>query len=61
MLTWRWCPDCGTERPFERPGCVDGHGPDCSDRVCTECGLVVVVGLIWAPDAPPAASPARAA
>jgi hypothetical protein len=44
MLTVRYCSDCGDERPFERPPCPDGHGSDCPEWMCTDCGLAIVVG-----------------
>ncbi len=40
------CSLCGTAMPFETPGCADGHGDDCPDRVCVGCGTVLVVGLV---------------
>ncbi|WP_064743435.1 hypothetical protein [Actinomadura rifamycini] len=39
---------------FEQPPCPDGHGPDCPERACVDCGTAVLVG----PD--PAPDPARA-
>lgn len=41
----RSCPSCGTERVFEQPPCIDGHGIDCSEWCCTECGCAVLIGL----------------
>ncbi len=38
------CPVCDTERNFEQPPCTDGHGPDCPEWVCTECGTALLVG-----------------
>jgi ribosomal protein S27AE len=46
----RDCPQCGPEVLFEQVTCVDGHGEACPERVCTECGTVLLV----APE-PPAA------
>lgn len=40
-----WCPICDADRGFETPPCCDGHGPDCPDRACIECGTVLCVGL----------------
>ena len=37
------CPVCAAPREFERPPCPDGHGADCPDLVCVECGMVLVV------------------
>jgi len=44
LLTIRWCPECDDEVAFERPDCLDGHGPDCPDLACTGCGLAVFAG-----------------
>ena len=41
----RWCPECADERPFEVPPCEDGHGADCLDLACLDCGFAVVVGV----------------
>ncbi|MEV5828538.1 hypothetical protein AB0L25_23550 [Spirillospora sp. NPDC052242] len=43
---------------FEQPPCPDGHGPDCPERACVDCGTAVLVGPDPAPD--PARDPARA-
>ncbi len=42
----RWCPECADERPFEMPPCEDGHGADCLDLACLDCGFAVVVGVL---------------
>ena len=42
----RWCAACEDERPFETPPCEDGHGLDCLDLACVECGHAVVVGVL---------------
>ena len=43
MLTaLRHCPSCDMEREFEQPPCVDGHGQDCPEWLCVECGLAMV-------------------
>ena len=42
----RWCPECADERPFEMPPCEDGHGADCLDLACLDCGFAVVVGVM---------------
>ena len=44
MLELRECGECGPTG-FEVVECVDGHGADCPERVCTGCGAVLVVGL----------------
>ena len=48
--TVRWCSPCGGEQLFEVPPCEDGHGEDCLDLSCVECGHAVVVGLYEAGD-----------
>lgn len=40
------CPVCGVALPHELVECVDGHGEDCPDRVCTGCGGVLVTGHV---------------
>ncbi len=42
----RWCAECSDERPFEVPPCEDGHGLDCLDLACVDCGHAIVVGLL---------------
>jgi hypothetical protein len=37
------CPVCGKSVPVETPECVDGHGPDCPERLCTLCGSALLV------------------
>ena len=49
MSEWQNCTDCGDEREFERLECVDGHGPDCPERICLMCGYVVLIGPIPLP------------
>jgi hypothetical protein len=39
----RTCPSCGGERPFEAPPCPDGHGADCPELACVECGTALLV------------------
>lgn len=39
----RLCPSCGDERAFEAPPCVDGHGPDCAELACRDCGTALLV------------------
>ena len=41
-----WCAACQDETPFEMPPCEDGHGADCLDLACVECGHAVVVGVL---------------
>ena len=42
----RWCGECKDERTFEMPPCEDGHGVDCLDLACVDCGSAIVVGLL---------------
>ena len=42
----RWCGDCRDDRVFEVPPCEDGHGDDCLDLACVDCGSAVVVGIM---------------
>jgi RNase P subunit RPR2 len=39
------CTSCRTERRFEQPPCPDGHGADCPEWVCTDCGAALLIGL----------------
>ena len=41
-LTYRWCDQCADEKAFEQPPCPDGHGEDCPELACTECGFAVI-------------------
>jgi hypothetical protein len=45
----RFCSVCVTARTFEAVPCADGHGGDCPELVCIECGYVAVVGFIDEP------------
>lgn len=40
----RWCPDCSDVTDFVVPPCEDGHGEDCLDLACADCGAAVVLG-----------------
>ena len=48
LVELRWCAGCADERPFELPSCQDGHGVDCLDLACVECGHAIVVGVFTA-------------
>ena len=48
--TVRWCVACRDEMVFEVPPCEDGHGEDCLDLACAECGHAIVVGVLLADD-----------
>lgn len=42
------CSDCGGEREFVQPTCVDGHTEDgelCPEWACAECGAAVVADV----------------
>jgi hypothetical protein len=41
----RWCAGCREVRDFEVPPCEDGHGEDCLDLACVDCGWAVVLGV----------------
>ncbi len=57
-VTSRYCAECGEERPFEQPPCLDGHA-DCPEWVCVVCGSGYVVGWLEvdAPDPAGSATP----
>ena len=59
MLEFRWCAGCQADTPFEVPPCDDGHGADCIDLACVECGMAVVAGLLLETTAPTTALIAR--
>ena len=40
------CVTCEGETLFEVPPCEDGHGLDCLDLACVDCGFAVVVGVM---------------
>jgi hypothetical protein len=40
-----FCPTCGEERLTEVPPCPDGHGDDCPDRACVECGTALLLDV----------------
>lgn len=43
--TYRWCSECRQETAFDAPPCEDGHGLDCFDLACADCGTAVVLGV----------------
>jgi hypothetical protein len=45
VMNIRWCGDCKDERVFEVPPCEDGHGADCLDLACVDCGSAIVTGI----------------
>jgi hypothetical protein len=40
-----FCSICQDEAVFDQPECVDGHGPDCPEWVCVQCGDAFLVGF----------------
>ena len=42
----RYCSVCVDARAFETVPCGDGHGSDCPELVCVDCGYVAVVGIV---------------
>ena len=46
----RWCAGCEGDRPFEVPPCEDGHGADCIDLACVDCGHALVLGVLMSDD-----------
>ncbi|MEV1333039.1 hypothetical protein AB0J20_26100 [Micromonospora costi] len=38
-----YCDSCEGVQPFEAPPCVDGHGADCPELICTGCGAAVLI------------------
>ena len=47
-LQQRWCAECAAETLFELPPCQDGHGDECLDLACVECGAALVLGVLLA-------------
>jgi hypothetical protein len=48
-----WCRECHAERSFEQLQCLEGHGNDCTEWLCVDCGFAVIVGdlVVETPDA----------
>lgn len=38
-----YCPNCDRDCLAETPPCADGHGDQCPDRACVECGTALVL------------------
>ena len=38
-----WCTSCSRDRSFEQPVCAEGHGADCPEWFCLDCGCAVVL------------------
>jgi hypothetical protein len=47
MVSLRWCTVCAAEAVLEGVPCADGHGGDCPELVCRECGYVLVLGAVF--------------
>ncbi|MEJ7702577.1 MAG: hypothetical protein WKF47_02350 [Geodermatophilaceae bacterium] len=47
----QWCTTCSRDGSFEQPVCSEGHGADCPEWFCIDCGLAVVLAA-WAADDP---------
>ena len=56
----RRCPCCGDERAFDTPPCTDGHGTECAELACRDCGTALLLGPVT-PPLPRPAAPLRAA
>jgi hypothetical protein len=48
MTHIRFCSICTAARAFDPVPCTEGHGSDCPEVMCVECGYVVVVGIVHA-------------
>ena len=42
-LLFLYCPTCARESLAETPPCTDGHGEQCPDRACVECGTALLL------------------
>jgi len=38
------CRNCARRTEFEQPPCPDGHGQECPEWYCTECGAATLIG-----------------
>jgi hypothetical protein len=45
-VEYLYCALCGQESLFEAPPCPDGHGADCPERLCTDCGHLLLIGPV---------------
>lgn len=54
MTTERFlhCPDCAADRLFTPVECLDGHGAECPELVCTSCDAAVLLAPVPAPARP---------
>ncbi|MGR6321212.1 hypothetical protein Q2K19_19700 [Micromonospora soli] len=44
-----YCDTCEGVALFEAPPCVDGHGADCPELICTGCGAALLVATVSFP------------
>ena len=51
MSTYRLCLSCGDERRFDCPPCLDGHGAECPELACVDCGAALLIDPQSAPAA----------
>lgn len=45
-LDYVYCPDCDAMQLAETPECLDGHGAECPDRACVQCGAALCVDVL---------------
>lgn len=45
-LLFLYCPTCARDCLAETPPCPDGHGADCPDHACVECGTALVDAML---------------
>jgi len=48
-----YCPECTELQAFEQPPCVDGHGADCPEWLCLNCGTALLIDTPLEPVARP--------
>lgn len=64
VQSYRDCPECGQNQPFEQPhetDCPDAPDGQCPEWACTGCGAALIVPLFAGAAAPIALQPVRAA
>jgi hypothetical protein len=49
------CPTCDEVRDFVQPPCAEGHGGECPEWACADCGTALLIGdvvtiapVVWA-------------
>jgi hypothetical protein len=40
-----YCSECAELQAFEQPPCVDGHGADCPEWFCLNCGMALLIDM----------------